>query len=159
MPGKLRGRGVRMRRLPVAAAPFRGPESHGSRAPLKSPHLWSNSSDSCFHILEQHRDAPHEAGMTQRSSGLGDPDYARFAWGRFRAVMAWMTVAAAACSAGAIMGLAHAYGPLNLVTMLAVFGGVGGSVMLAGALMGLVFLSSGTGHDEDVDEFNRHRTR
>ena len=35
-------------------------------------------------------------------------------------------------------------------TMLAIIGGVGGSVMLAAALMGLVFLSSGTGHDEDV---------
>ena len=97
--------------------------------------------------------------MSQPSSGLGDPDYARFAWGRFRAVMAWMTVAAAVCSGAAIVALAHVYGPLHLVTMLAVLGGVGGSVMLAGALMGLVFLSSGTGHDEDVEEFNRRRRR
>jgi hypothetical protein len=36
------------------------------------------------------------------------------------------------------------------VTMLAVIGGVGGSVTMAGLLMGLAFLSSGSGHDEDV---------
>ena len=97
--------------------------------------------------------------MAQRPPGLDDPDYARFAWDRFRRIMAWMTLAAAACAAAVIVGLAQVHGPLHLVTMLAVLGGVGGSVMLAGALMGLAFLSSGTGHDEDVDEFNRDRTR
>jgi hypothetical protein len=83
--------------------------------------------------------------------GLDDPDYARFAWARFRSLMAWMTLAAALCVAAAIATMAHVQGPLQLVTMLAIIGGVGGSVMLAAALMGLVFLSSGTGHDEDVD--------
>lgn len=92
--------------------------------------------------------------MPDRPPGLDDPSYASFAWGRFRALMAWMTLAAAACAAGAIVALAHANGPLRLITMLAVLGGVGGSVMLAGALMGLVFLSSGTGHDEEVDRFD-----
>jgi hypothetical protein len=64
--------------------------------------------------------------------------------------MAWMVLAAATCVAGVIAGMAHLQGPLHLVTMLAVIGGVGGSVMMAGLLMGLVFLSSGSGHDEDV---------
>lgn len=82
--------------------------------------------------------------------GLDDPAYARFAWARFRTLMAWMTLAAAVCVAAVIVGLAAVQGPLHLVTMLGVIGGVGGSVMLAAALMGLVFLSSGTGHDEDV---------
>jgi peptidoglycan biosynthesis protein MviN/MurJ (putative lipid II flippase) len=82
--------------------------------------------------------------------GLDDPDYARFAWGRFRALMAWMTLAAAVCVAVVIAVMAWVQGPLHLVTMLAIVGGVGGSVMMAAALMGLVFLSSGTGHDEDV---------
>ena len=86
-----------------------------------------------------------------RPQGLDDPDYARFAWGRFRSLMAWMTLAAATCVAIVIAVMAHVQGPLRLVTMLAIIGGVGGSVMLAAALMGLVFLSSGTGHDEDVE--------
>lgn len=90
--------------------------------------------------------------MADRPPGLDDPDYAAFAWSRFREVMAWMTLAAAVCAAAAIVAMALAYGPLNLVTMLALIGGVGGSVMLAGLLMGLIFLSSGTGHDERIDE-------
>ena len=84
------------------------------------------------------------------STGLDDPDYARYAWGRFRALMAWMTLAAALCVAAVIVVMGYLQGPLHLVTMLAIIGGVGGSVMMAAALMGLVFLSSGSGHDEDV---------
>jgi hypothetical protein len=89
-----------------------------------------------------------------RPRGLSDPDYARFAWARFRHLMAWMVLAGAACSAGVIAVMGHLQGPLHLVTMFAVLGGVGGSVVLAGALMGLVFLSSGTGHDEDVERID-----
>jgi hypothetical protein len=89
--------------------------------------------------------------MSPPPPGLDDPEQAAFAWARFRAMMAWMTVAAAIAVAAAMIVLARVYGPLNMVTMLGVIGGIGGMVMLTGALMGLVFLSSGTGHDEDVD--------
>jgi hypothetical protein len=92
-----------------------------------------------------------DKNMRESPTGLDDPALAAHAWGRFRGIMAWMILAAAVCSAGAIVGLAWVHGPLRLVTMVAVIGGVGGSIALAGALMGLVFLSSGTGHDEDVD--------
>lgn len=92
--------------------------------------------------------------MDEAPSGLGDPAQAAHAWARFRAIMAWMIAVAMACSAAAIVALAWVQGPLRLVTMLAVIGGVGGSIMLAGALMGLVFLSSGTGHDEDVERLD-----
>ncbi|WP_375404406.1 hypothetical protein [uncultured Sphingomonas sp.] len=92
--------------------------------------------------------------MNDQPHGLGDPDYARFAWARFRELMAWMIAAATACSAAVIAVLGVVHGPLRLVTMLAVIGGVGGSIVMAGLLMGLVFLSSGTGHDEDVERFD-----
>lgn len=92
--------------------------------------------------------------MDERPPGLDDPDYARFAWARFRLLMAWMIAAGVAGAATAIMVMAHIQGPLRIVTMLAVLGGVGGSIVLAGALMGLAFLSSGTGHDEDVERFD-----
>ncbi|MEG3170085.1 hypothetical protein U1737_17985 [Sphingomonas sp. LB3N6] len=88
--------------------------------------------------------------MSDTPPGLDDPDYAAFAWARFRGIMAWMTLAAAILVAAIIVAMAHIQGPLHLVTMLAVIGGVGGSVMMAGLLMGLAFLSSGSGHDEDV---------
>ena len=88
--------------------------------------------------------------MDDSPKGLDDPDQAAHAWGRYRNLLAWMILAAAICAAAAITGMAHLQGPLHLVTMFAILGGVGGSVALAGALMGLVFLSSGSGHDEDV---------
>ena len=53
---------------------------------------------------------------------------------------------------GAIIVLEQVYGPLGWVAILAVIGGAGGSIMLAAALMGLVFLSSGSGHDESIDD-------
>lgn len=87
--------------------------------------------------------------------GLDDPYQAAHAWTRFRTIMAWMTLVAAIASAGTIVTLAWVQGPLHLVTMLAVLGGVGGLIMMAGALMGLVFLSSGTGHDESVQRFDK----
>lgn len=96
----------------------------------------------------------HAVIMTQYPAGLNDPDYARFAWGRFRHLLSWMTVVAAICASAVIVAMAHIQGPLHLVTMAAVIGGVGGSVMLAGLLMGLVFLSSGSGHDEDVERID-----
>lgn len=89
--------------------------------------------------------------MTERPPGLDDPHYARFAWGRFRLLLAWMITAGAGCSAVIIAVMAAIQGPLHIVTMLAVLGGVGGSIAMAGALMGLVFLSSGSGHDEDIE--------
>jgi hypothetical protein len=96
----------------------------------------------------------HWQSMSDQPQGLRDPDYARYAWGRFRLIMAWMTCAGAAASALVIVVMAWIQGALRLVTMFAVLGGVGGSVMMAGALMGLIFMSSGTGHDEDVDRFD-----
>ncbi|MBB4617604.1 hypothetical protein [Sphingomonas abaci] len=88
--------------------------------------------------------------MDDLPKGLDDPDQAAHAWARYRHLLAWMILAAAFCAAAAIVGMAHLQGPLHLVTMFAILGGVGGSVVLAGALMGLLFLSSGSGHDEDV---------
>ncbi|WP_093331836.1 hypothetical protein [Sphingomonas rubra] len=92
--------------------------------------------------------------MDDTPPGLGDPEYAAFAWARFRHLLAWITVAGMAVAAGVIAVMAHLQGPLHLVTMAAVLGGVGGSVMMAGALMGLAFLSSGSGHDEDVERID-----
>jgi hypothetical protein len=87
-----------------------------------------------------------------RPTGLDDPEYAAYAWARFRNLLAWMTAAGGACAAAALVALNYSFGPLNLITSLATVFGVGLSVMLAGALMGLVFLSSGSGHDETIDD-------
>jgi hypothetical protein len=84
--------------------------------------------------------------------GLDDPDQARHAWQRFRTLLAWM-ITAGVFASGVTILIMERDEPIRLVTKFAVLGGVGGSIAMAGALMGLVFLSSGTGHDEDVDRF------
>ena len=86
--------------------------------------------------------------------GLSDPDYAAFAWGRFRRILGWMAMVAVVFIVAAIAVLQYVYGPMGWVAILAVIGGAGGSIMLAAVLMGLVFLSSGTGHDEAVEELD-----
>ncbi|WP_333473765.1 hypothetical protein [Sphingomonas radiodurans] len=84
-------------------------------------------------------------------SRLDDPEYARFAWARFRRLLGWMFVVGIVAAVIAIWLVGRAYGTLGWIASLAVVGGVVGSVVMAGALMGLTFLSSGTGHDEAVD--------
>lgn len=86
-------------------------------------------------------------------NGLDDPGYARFAWRRFRRILSWVTVVGIAAAVLAIWLLGKVYGTLGWVATLATFGGVVGSVAMAGALMGLAFMSSGTGHDEVVERF------
>lgn len=88
--------------------------------------------------------------MPETTTGLDDPEYAAFAWARYRMIMRWMTGAMIIIVTGAILLLNYAYGPLSWITIAAAVGGFGGTVMLTAALMGLVFLSSGTGHDEQV---------
>ena len=90
--------------------------------------------------------------MDRKSSGLDDPAQAAHAWAHYRRLRAWMGVIALLTAGACVFGLEYFYGPLTWVAIVATIGGIGGSVMMAAALMGLVFLSSGTGHDENVDE-------
>lgn len=92
--------------------------------------------------------------MSHLPPGLDDPDYAAFAWGRYRMMMRWMTLAMIIIVTGAILLLDYAYGPLSWITIAAAVGGFGCTIMLTAALMGLVFLSSGSGHDERVKDID-----
>lgn len=89
--------------------------------------------------------------MSDKPSGLNNPDYAAFAWARYRRLLGWMGLATALIVAIAVWLLDIWYGPLSWIAILAAIGGFGATIMMAAALMGLVFLSSGSGHDEDVD--------
>lgn len=88
--------------------------------------------------------------MTDRGSGLDDPAYAAFAWRRFRRLLGWMALAATLSAGTAYYALTAIYGPFGWVATLATIIGVWVTVMLAAVLMGLAFLSSGSGHDESV---------
>jgi hypothetical protein len=88
--------------------------------------------------------------MTEPRNRLSDPEYAAFAWRRFRRLMRWMGLAAAIAAAAALLYLRLSGSPFTITLVIATIAGVAGSVLLGTALMGLVFLSSGTGHDEDA---------
>lgn len=88
---------------------------------------------------------------------LDDPDYAAFAWSRFRRILGGMAALALVCAIGSVLILWWWTGAMPIHMGIATFLGVGFTVMMGGLLMGLVFLSSGSGHDENVDRFNETR--
>ncbi len=90
--------------------------------------------------------------MSTPRHDLDDPEYAAFAWGRFKRILRWMALAALVTAGLAELVLYHWLGELNFVTASATFLGVFVTMMVAAALMGLMFLSSGTGHDERVED-------
>lgn len=86
-------------------------------------------------------------------SPLDDPESARNAWARYRRLMRWMAWSALVAVIVGLAGLRLAVGDaLTIHMMIATAGGIAGSVMLGAALMGLVFLSSGSGHDESIED-------
>jgi hypothetical protein len=85
-----------------------------------------------------------------RHSPLDDPASAAFAWGRWKRMMRVMGIATA-ITVAAILGYMWFSGiAMSIHFYIAVGLGVGASMMLMGALMGLVFMSNGTGHDDSV---------
>ena len=85
-------------------------------------------------------------------SPLDDPLYAEQAWARYWRLMRGMALGSAVCVIIALSVLFYLHGfasiHLYIATTIAVFF----SMMLMAALMGLVFMSSSTGHDESIDD-------
>jgi uncharacterized protein (DUF2062 family) len=72
------------------------------------------------------------------------------AWIRFARTMRWMALAALGAVIAALAWLKATGTPMPLHLVIATSLGVGLSVLLGTALMGLVFLSDSGGHDEDA---------
>ena len=70
------------------------------------------------------------------------------AWARYRALMSWMALASVLAVIAALAYLWAVGAEMRLGTVLATIAGVGLSVLLGTALMGLVFLSDRSGHDD-----------
>lgn len=90
-------------------------------------------------------------GMTDSNPSLDDPDYSEFAWSRFRRIlkaMGWVSALTALIALGWVY---YFVSEMTIAIAIATLLGVGLTVFMAAALMGLVFLSSGSGHDEAVD--------
>ena len=87
-----------------------------------------------------------------RHSPLDDPQIAAHAWARFKRLMWWMFGVTILVVTVFMAMLWTRDEPVSIHFYIATALGVGFATMLMSALMGLVFLSSGTGHDESVAE-------
>lgn len=103
-----------------------------------------------FRALPSVRPQAKAVSMT-RKSPLDDPATAAHAWARYRMIMKWL-LAATTLTVVIAMGLLFAYnGMISVHFYIAVALGISLTMLLGGGLMGLVFLSHGTGHDESVN--------
>ena len=83
-------------------------------------------------------------------SPLDDPENAAFAWALYRRLMRFMVAVTLATVVVALGLLYRANGFVSVHLYIATALGIGVMMMLTAALMGLVFLSSGTGHDDAI---------
>lgn len=92
----------------------------------------------------------HVWHMTSNSP-LDDPVKAAHAWARYRRIMRLLMIATV-FTVGFAIAILFAYnGMISVHFYIAVALGISLTMLLGGGLMGLVFLSNGTGHDEAVD--------
>ena len=83
-------------------------------------------------------------------SPLEDPHRAQFAWARYRRLMKFMAAVTLAVMIGSMWLLYRMDGYFSIHFFIATGLGIGAAMMLMAARMGLVFLSSGSGHDEAI---------
>jgi hypothetical protein len=104
------------------------------------------------------RPAVHQRPMAHHSP-LDDPAVAAHAWGRFRRqlrITAWLTLGAEIVALPLIF---LRYGMLSIHLYIGVGLAIALTMFLVSALMGLVFLSSGTGHDSAVADQRAFRKK
>jgi hypothetical protein len=93
-------------------------------------------------------------------SPLDDRRTSDFAWARYKWLMKLMGGVTLAVVALSLVLLYYVNGVVSIHFYVATGLGIGAAMMLMAALMGLVFLSSGTGHDESiVDPLEDERER
>lgn len=92
-----------------------------------------------------------QKGAMVPPSPLDNPENAAHAWARFRYIMRILAVVTAICTVGLVAVMWLIFPEASLHFFIAVALGAAFTMGLTGTLMGLVFLSNGTGHDEAVD--------
>lgn len=88
--------------------------------------------------------------MTDPTPPSSNASLTAVAWKRYWRMMRWMVGASIAAVVAALLYLHLDGGLLSVHMVIATAAGVGFTVLLAAALMLLAFMSSGTGHDDDV---------
>jgi hypothetical protein len=76
---------------------------------------------------------------------------------RFRRIMKWMALFSITVAAIAVLLVARGDTGTHVHMLIATALGAGLSVLLAGALMSLAFLSSSSGHDEEANQFEEEQ--
>ena len=85
-------------------------------------------------------------------SPLDDPEKAAFAWARYKRIMRFMLLLTILVVGAAMLAIFWSEAEVSPHFFIAVALGIGMTMLLASALMGLVFLSNGTGHDESIHD-------
>lgn len=86
-----------------------------------------------------------------KKSPLDDPVNAAHAWARYRKIMRLLMSVTVATVLVAVALLYVYQGAISVHFYIAAALGIAFMMLLGGGLMGLAFLSNGTGHDESVD--------
>ena len=94
-------------------------------------------------------------GQGMSRSPLDDSPASDFAWTRFRRMMRWWALASVLIAAVALAWFWQGLGLVSIHFYIAAALGIGAMTMMTGALMSLLFLSSGSGHDEAVRDWER----
>ena len=87
-------------------------------------------------------------------SPLDDPQKAAYAWARYKRLMRFMLMVTIGVVIIALALLYDGESAASVHFYIAAALGIGFMMLLTAALMGLVFLSSGTGHDESVTDLS-----
>ena len=110
------------------------------------------------HEIEQLASAPPLPAARHRPicpemikpSPLDDPTSAAFAWARWKRMMKLMGAVTGVTVVAILVYLWFAGPAMSIHFYIATGLGVTASMLLMGALMGLVFMSNGTGHDDSI---------
>jgi hypothetical protein len=83
----------------------------------------------------------------------GKPDYERAAaaWARYWKIMRWMALAAIVTVLLSLIYLKSFGDPVSMQMVIATVAGVGLTMLVGTGLMGLVFLSNRSGHDDEAN--------
>jgi hypothetical protein len=85
-----------------------------------------------------------------------DYERAALAWARYKRMMKWMVAVAALTVGLSLLYLKQSGAPMPLHLVVATIAGVGLTVLVGTGLMGLVFLSNRSGHDDEAARGDWH---
>ena len=91
-------------------------------------------------------------GPDPRRSPLDDPACARQAWAHYRRMMRWAGELALGLIGIVWVILWHEFALISIHLYIASALGIGFTVMMTAALMGLVFVSHSSGHDDAIGD-------